>query len=564
MKKNKWFIIYIAASVLFIFLVYYLTLPALNFGSVGFYFFLALIISFGLSIYFIKRVPHLREKNKGKQFKRHLIDKDGNHFVKMVDANSKFHPAIQAVQSYILVFGSIIILVLLFLVMGSKLINPKAYYEQLPYENATESELVETFDIEDGKVLLPNIDKELAYKLAQGSLEEYGAQYTIDSEKFTLLGINEDGVDKLVRIAPLEYSNIFVSLSRKNKGSIGYIQVDVVTKEVKLVKVDGGLKYMPSAVFGKDLARHIRFKYPTVLFNEINFEIDDNGKPYWIIPTHKKDIGVLNGPKQTGVIVLDPVTGKMDKYDLGKEPSWVDRAINEQIIASQATNRLRYKNGFFNVHFGEKKEVFQLSDGYNYFIKDGNTYYVSSITSPNEGDQTSIGFMAINLKTGVATRYNFSGITEMRAREIAMNDATVKAQALDATWPILISYRGVETYFIVLKNSVKEQYVVFVKVADGELAMGTSLQEAKTAYDRLLAQYDESQNDKQIVGIIDRVRDLGDTIEFTLLGDSVYYVVDPSVSVDARFMKSGDLVTIKYKDFEEYRYVTSFNQVKLP
>ena len=559
MKKTG-FIIYIVSSVLFIFLMYYLTLPALNFGSVGFYFFLALVAAFGLSIYFIVIIPRIKEKNQGNVYKKRYLDRNGTLRVKMVDAEEKFNALIQTLKAYILSFGSIIVLVLLFLIIGSKLFNSRAYYEQLPYQESTEEELVETFDIDDGKVLLPNIDKELAYKLAQGSLEEYGAQYTIDPDKFTLLSIKENGVDKLVRIAPLEYSNVFVALAKKNEGSIGYIQVDVVTKEVKLVKVEGGIKYMPSGIFGKDISRHIRFKYPTVLFNELNFEIDDNGKPYWIIPIHKKGIGVLNGPKQTGVIVLDPVTGEMNKYKLGEEPSWVDRAINEQIISSQATNRLRYKNGFFNVHFGEKKEVFQLSDGYNYFIKDGNTYYVSSITSPNEGDQTSIGFMAINLKTGVATRYNFSGITEMRAREIAMNDASVKAQQLDATWPILISYRGVETYFIVLKNSVKEQYVVFVKVADGELAMGATLQDAKTEYDRLLASSDATDNDLKVTGVIDRVRDLGTTIEFTLVGSDKYYVVNPTISIDARFMQSGDIVNISYKDFEDYYYVTEYKK----
>ena len=560
MKKKTWFIVYIVATSLFIFLMYYLTLPALNFGSVGFYFFLALVVAFGLSIYFIKRVPYLREKNKGMTYKRRYLDRNGTSHVKIIDADTKFNGVIQSLKAYVITFGSVVVLILLFLIIGSKLFSSRAYYNQLPYQESTEEELVETFDIDDGKVLLPNIDKELAYKLAQGSLEEYGAQYTIDPDKFTLLSIKENGVDKLVRIAPLEYSNVFVALAKKNEGSIGYIQVDVVTKEVKLVKVEGGIKYMPSGVFGKDISRHIRFKYPTVLFNELNFEIDDNGKPYWIIPIHKKSIGVLNGPKQTGVIVLDPVTGDMEKYELGKEPSWIDRAINEQIISKQATNRLRYKNGFFNVHFGEKKEVFQLSDGYNYFIKDGNTYYVSSITSPNEGDQTSIGFMAINLKTGVATRYNFSGITEMRAREIAMNDASVKAQQLDATWPILISYRGVETYFIVLKNSVKEQYVVFVKVADGELAMGATLQDAKTEYDRLLASSDVTENDLKVTGTIDRVRDLGDTIEFTLVGSDKYFVVNPTISTDARFMQSGDIVNISYKDFEDYYYVTEYKK----
>lgn len=98
----------------------------------------------------------------------------------------------------------------------------------------------------------------------------------------------------------------------------------------------------------------------------------------------------------------------------------------KQLSAKQADNALTYKNGFWNTLFA-KKEVFQLSDGYNYFIKDGNTYYVSCITSPNSNDQTSIGFITINLKTKESIRYSNPGITEMRAREIAQNDEEGKS-----------------------------------------------------------------------------------------------------------------------------------------
>ena len=461
-------------------------------------------------------------------------------------------------------FGFVGVLLLVFALVGSKMFNSKAYYEQLEIKEAPEQELLEVFDYDNGEVLLPIIDKDLAYKLAQASLADYGAQYTIDYDNFTLINVTRNGKNELVRVSPLEYSNIFVSMSKKDEGSVGYIEVNVVTKETKLVKVEGGMKYMPSAIFGKDLHRHIRFKYPTVMYSEINFEIDDAGKPYWVIPTEKKEIGVINGATSTGVIVVDPVSGEINKYDRGSEPSWIDRTISEEVVDKQATNAFRYKNGFMNVHFGSKKEVFQLSDGYNYFIKGGNTYYVSCITSPNEGDQTSIGFVTINLKTRVATKYLVAGITEMRAREIAMNDARVKAQTLEATWPILINYQGVETYFVVLKNDVQEQKMVFINVANGSLiAMGDTIEEARSEYDRLLADSGKTESKDIILNNqkITNIRDLGSTIEFMVEGiTDKYFVVSPSVSLDARFMKVGDAVSITCKDYGSYYYVISLTK----
>ena len=110
MKKKTWFIVYIVATSLFIFLMYYLTLPALNFGSVGFYFFLALIVSFGLSICFIKRVPYLREKNKGMTYKRRYLDRNGTSHVKIIDADTKFNGVIQSLKAYVITFGSVVVL----------------------------------------------------------------------------------------------------------------------------------------------------------------------------------------------------------------------------------------------------------------------------------------------------------------------------------------------------------------------------------------------------------------------------------------------------------------------
>lgn len=553
-----------AVYLIVLFLIYYFTLPVINVGSLGFYFMVALVLGLILSVVLVLLSDKFIDKYSNKTFTEYQYQSFGGKYVKTSVSSKIYFSKTKMLKRGILYsFSAVIIFVIASAIIGSKLFQAKAYYSQLEIVEAPESELKETFDFDSGNVLLPIIDKDLAFKLAQASLGDYGAQYTIDYDNFTLISVTRNGKSELVRIAPLEYSNVFVSMSKMNEGTIGYIEVNVVTKQTTLVKVEGGLKYMPTGLLSKDLDRHIRFKHPTEMYNEYNFEIDDEGNPYWIIPTYRNVIGLINGPTPEQIMIVNPVDGKISKYNIGDEPSWVDRTVDESIVDSQATNALRYKHGFFNVHMGEKKDVFQLSDGYNYFIKNGQTYYVSCITSPNEADQTSIGFVTINLKTKQATKYYVNGITEMRAREIAMNDARVKAQQLEATWPILINYKGVETYFIVLKNEVQSQKIVLINVEDGELiAMGDSLEQTEAEYDKLLADSGEIiTQDKIISGIVSRIRDLGNSIEFTIEGiNDKYFVVNPQVSLDARFIQVGDNVEVTCKDYNTYYYVMNLKR----
>lgn len=552
-------------TALILFLIYYFWLPTFNVGSIPFYFYLALVLTCIVSFVLLFMRDYLINRNLNKVYRSYKYSGETKSVTREVlSVKEYFSKSNLIIKSALTIFGSALLFVLLFALIGTKLFQAKAYAKQLDIREAPEEELMDTFNFNEGDVLLPTIDKQLAFKLAQASLGDYGAQYTIDYDNFTLISVHRNGKDELVRIAPLEYSNIFVAMSRYNEGTIGYIEVNVVTKETKLIEVKGGMKYMPSGVLSKDLKRHVRFKHPTELYGDYNFEIDDEGNPYWVIPTYRNRIGVINGPSPSRVITVDPITGKINKYKLGEEPKWIDRTIDSHMIARQATNALLYKNGFFNVHFGQKKDVFKLSEGYNYFIRNGETFYVSCITSPNESDETAIGFITINLKTKEASKYYFKGITENRAREIAMNDARVKAQNLDATWPILINYQGVETYFIVLKNDVQAQKIVLMNCKNGEhVAMGNTLDEAKAEYDKLLADSGSGTiTDLEITGVVTNVRDLGNSIEFTLDGhNEKYFVVAPTVSMDARFIKVGDKITVKCKDYNNYYYVTSLKKI---
>ena len=411
-------LIYSACYLLLIFIVIYFGLPFLNLTSGSFYFTVLLIIGLFVSLWFILKNKQKQNSSNETKFTGYKYESYSGKWVKTNISKERFfanYKAIIKALCVVLFLGLLVIGVLK--LTGIKLLNAKAYASQLEITIGTKDDLNKTFDYEEGEVELPVIDKELAAKLAQAKLDEYGAQYSIDIDNFTIISVERNGGTELLRVTPLEYENVFVSMSRMNQGTIGYIEVNVVTQEAKLVKFDenDGLKYMPSGIFKYDLDRHIRSNYPSVLYNHKYFEIDNEGNPYWVVPTIKKEIGVFDGATPSGVLLVNPITGEINKYNLGEQPSWVQRCVDEKIMEAQANNALSLKNGFWNRLFA-KKEVFQLSDGYNYLLKDNATYYISCITSPNENDQTSIGFLIVNLKTKEAIRYSCPGITEMRAR----------------------------------------------------------------------------------------------------------------------------------------------------
>lgn len=44
------------------------------------------------------------------------------------------------------------------------------------------------------------------------------------------------------------------------------------------------MKYTTSDHFNRNIYRHLRFKYPTYIFNDLSFEVDEEGTPYWVCP----------------------------------------------------------------------------------------------------------------------------------------------------------------------------------------------------------------------------------------------------------------------------------------
>lgn len=525
----------------------YFIQPELNFKSPGSMFLLLLLIGFIAFVLSIFKHRKVVTKIVNTPF--------GKREIPTIDLG------VQKLTKFYTILGILFfVYILIGGLSGAHFLRAKAYASQMPIEELESIDFAKQVTPQSiGSSTLPIIDKDIALRKAEGKLSTYGSQYSI-SPSFTLIHIKQNGVEKLVRVAPLEYNGFFVAATHYNSGSVGYVMVDVVTEESQFVEVPEGIKYLEKGLLNHNLARYIWMHYPTALVTDYSFEIDDNGVPYWVATNYDNQVGLFSGQTPIGIILVNAVTGEIEKYGINDVPEWVDRVVPANQAMTQATNALTYKNGWFNAVIGAKSDVFRLTEEYNYLTLNGKTYLYSGVTSPNDADETSVGFMLIDLKTKEARKYRIQGITEYRAMEIAQSHQSVKAQNLIPTVPILINIEGQPTYFLTLKNNVQRQWYVLVRVSDGAIVLNQDLKNCKTEYISLLSKQGGTivtDGLESISGKVLRVRSSqSDLLEFVFENDvDKVYMAPLSLGVDTRFLQSGDLVSVKFLPSNDGTYL---------
>ena len=137
-----------------------------------------------------------------------------------------------------------------------------------------------------------------------------------------------------VRVSPLEYGNVIKWFNNRSNGLPGYIVVNMVTQEARLVQLKEGMQVSTCEHFNRNLRRYLRFRYPTYMFGDINFEVDEEGTPYWICSRVDKTIGLFGGEDIRGAVLVNAVTGEHTYYEKDV-PTWVDRVYDPDIIMNQ-------------------------------------------------------------------------------------------------------------------------------------------------------------------------------------------------------------------------------------
>ena len=395
---------------------------------------------------------------------------------------------------------------------------------------------------------IPMLDADSAARLGDkkmGELADMVSQFDVADE---YAQINYRG--KPYRVSPLRYNDFFKWISNRSQGLPAYIMIDMVTQDADAVRLEDGMKYTTDEYFFRNVSRRLRFLYSSYIFDKPVFEVDDEGKPYWVCPRVVKKIGLFGGTDIDGLVLMDAVSGDCVYYDGDSIPAWVDRAYSASLVLQQYDYHGMYQKGWLNSFIGQKG-VTVVSEGYNYIAKDNSVYLYTGVTSV-VSDNSNLGFVLTNLRTKETRYYPCAGASEYAS--MASAEGIVQYMDYEATFPLLLNISGQPTYFMALKDSagLVKMYAM-VNVAQYQLAAsGTSLSECERSYVQLLAEnrlgQAEPSTTEPVKGKITDLRTAvlgGNTHVFLQLDNhSFYYVVSVEDSAEAAILSIGNRVEL--------------------
>lgn len=532
MKKGLkvfWGIV-IAAIVLFV--AYYITLPAINIHSADFWMFLIIFIialTVLAAIRKIKKQDFTTNKIEIKEFIRQA----------------------RAVKLLLIVLVVVVLVFIVGSILSSPIINASKYQKLLTIEERNFTEDITEADYNT----IPLLDKDSAALLGNrkmGSLVDMVSQFEVASD-YTQINFK----DQPVRVTPLVYASGIKWLTNQSKGIPAYIKIDMATQNTECIMVEGGIKYSKSEFFNRNLYRHLRFNYPTYIFDDqLFFEIDDAGDPYWICPVKKFNIGLFGGQTVGRVIICNAKTGDCVDYKVEDCPQWVDKVFSAELLTQLYDYNGAFKHGFLNSVLGQK-DCLMSTNGYNYIALEDDVWVYTGVTSVS-GDQSNVGFILMNQRTMETSYYKIEGAIE----DSAMSSAEGQVQNLgyQATFPLLLNIANEPTYFMALKDAaglVKKYAMVNVQKYQW-VAIGDTIQECEKNYNELLSTNgivsQNAEDNKTVSGVVESISPIvldGNTHYYICLtGKTDIYDVELSKEelINVVRLKIGDKVTFSYEE----------------
>ena len=457
--------------------------------------------------------------------------------------------------------GLVVIVYLVGALLSSPIINAKKYQQLMTVETREFTTDIEELSFDQ----IPLLDKDSAELLGDrkmGSMVDMVSQFEVDS-----LYSQINYQDRLVRVSPLKYASLIKWFTNQGEGIPAYIKIDMATQDTELVKLDEGMKYTTSDHFNRNIYRHLRFKYPTYIFNDLSFEVDEEGIPYWICPVKKFNIGLFGGETIGRVVLCNAITGETQDYAIEDAPQWIDRAYSADLLVQLYDYYGTLKHGFFNSVLGQK-DCLHTTDGYNYLAINDDVWVYTGVTSIT-GDQSNVGFVLMNQRTMETRFYEVEGATEASAMSSA--EGQVQNLHYTATFPLLLNISGEPTYFIALKDDaglVKKYAMVNVQKYQ-IVAIGDTVSECEENYSTLMYENgikETPEDTRDIETITARITKIAQGV---VDGNSHYYIMVegsdaifdiPVVDfIDIIRYDVGDEVTIEYKEGEKSNTVLSVN-----
>ena len=533
MKKGTRNIVVFILALVLLGIYYYVTIPAVNIHSTGFW-------TVMMTLVFLITVAYTVSQFR-KQASSGVVQKKSFR---------KAYKEFKFVKVGILLFFIIFFIFLIGNILSSPIVNAEKYKNLMKIQESNFTEDVEQVRYNT----IPLLDKDSAALLGNrkmGSMVDMVSQFEVSSD---YTQINYKGTP--VRVTPLVYASAIKWLTNHKAGIPAYILIDMATQDTQCIKLDHTIKYSKSEYFNHNIYRHLRFHYPTYIFDDqIFFEIDDEGKPYWVCPVKKFNIGLFGGQTVGNVVLCNALTGECTDYPVEKVPNWVDKVYSAELLTQLYNYYGMYQHGFFNSVLGQK-DCLTATNGCNYIANDDDVWVYTGVTSVSK-DQSNVGFVLMNQRTMETKYYKVEGAIE----DSAMSSAEGQVQNLgyQATFPLLLNISDEPTYFMALKDGaglVKKYAMVNVQKYQW-VAIGDTVKECESVYVKLLATNGISNNTdenlyEQISGKIDTIAPIvieGNTHFYVLLEniDKLFDVnaTDENLQRIIRY-QTGDFIRLTY------------------
>lgn len=530
-KKVKYLIAFIALAVV-AFIYYYINLPAVNIHAAGFWYAVMFLIVILIVLSAVKT---------GKKSIRLSMEKGLESDFKIT----------KTMKGLFVVLGLVFVVYLVGNILSLPFINAAKYQQLMAIEERNFTDDIKEVDYNT----IPLLDKDSAALLGDrkmGSMVDMVSQFEVSNDYSQ---INVAG--RPVRVAPLVYANTIKWLTNQKNGIPAYIMIDMTTQDTECVKLEQGIRYSKSELFNRNIYRHLRFKYPTYIFDsQIFFELDDEGTPYWVCPVKKFNIGLFGGQTIGNVVLCNAITGECVDYKVEDVPQWVDKVYSAELLSRLYDYSGLLKHGYWNSVLGQK-DCLRSTNGYNYIALEDDVWVYTGVTSVS-GDQSNVGFVLMNQRTMETRFYKVEGAIE----ESAMSSAEGQVQNLGyrSTFPLLLNIADEPTYFMALKDGaglVKKYAMVNVQKYQW-VAIGDTIQECEKNYNSLLSTNGiVSQNAEDYKSVSGEITAIAPIV---IEGTTHYYVCISSTDdiYDVDMSKEelltiiryqiGDRVTLKYTE----------------
>ena len=517
---------------------FYVAIPAINLQSGEFYSFVFMLCMIYLLCALV--TSGFQGKKGEKPFQRGQL-KEYLTFIKQ-----------QCLPVGILLIAMVVVIVV-GQIVSLPIFRAGAYRDLLTVENGEFAQEIGQISFNE----IPTLDEDSANYLGDrqmGTLSDMVSQFDYSNDSTQ---INYQG--RPVRVAPIAYADLIKWFTNRGEGLPAYVVVDMVTQEAQVVRLPEGegMKYSFSEPLNRNILRHLRFQYPTMMFDTPQFEIDEEGNPWWIAPRVVKTIGLFGGTDIDGAVLCNAITGESQYYAKEDIPTWVDNVYTPELIMQQYDYHGTLINGFINSVLGQR-DVTITTQGSNYIAMNDDVYMYTGVTSAN-ADQSNLGFLLSNQRTKETTFYEAPGATEYAAMDSAMG--VVQDLGYKATFPLLLNISGEPTYFIPLKdqaNLVKSYAMVNVARYD-IVATADTVTACEQEYIRLLSDRGVTETEDlpqtEASGTVAEIRSAvleGNTYYFIRLdGEEVFYALSAADNPTAVILNVGDQVAITHAASQE-------------